>query len=60
MPPSSGRNDLGLEVDMDIDKDIDMQSIIIQKFEVFKPIEISVEVFWVVTQCSVVIRYQCF
>jgi hypothetical protein len=30
------------------------------RFEVFKAVKIQVEVFWVVTPCGVVVRYQRF
>jgi hypothetical protein len=33
---------------------------LIQRFEVFTAVEIQVEVFWVVTPCSVVVGYQSF
>jgi len=30
------------------------------RFEVFMVVKIQVEVFWVVTLCSIVVGYQCF
>jgi len=29
------------------------------RFEIFTAVEIQVEVFWVVTACSIVVGYQC-
>jgi len=34
-----------------------IHNIMIQRFEVFMVLKIQVEVFWVVTSCSVVVQY---